>query len=493
MAKILSIEIGNRNIKILEGSKKGSNLVVYKSIFLDAPSNSIEDGKIIDIDLVVETIENGLLENEVKTKNAIFTFNSNSIITRNIELPLLKRKSETISMIKNELEQLLSVDLSQYKLIFKKTETFKVEEVEKAKYIVYGLPIEMYNKYIELAEKLNLEAMVLDLSFNSLDKIVQKHVVVNNNSFSNSVAAFIEIDYSTISFSVLNNGKNDFSRISSNGIKDIVRSFSTVYNLSQEESLNYIEKLSLIEESEILSSISKTNIALDVINSWIDEFNRYIRYYNSINKDKQISRIYIFGTFSKIEGLEKYLSSHLNIEVEMVKEVSGLIIKDDTVDFDTKKYLSTFLSLFINKKDINFLADKKKARISKFNVGIVIFAMSLIIVLTSIYYLYSYFVEQVELEKEIATMDQFMQDKETIELSTETEAIINKVALLEVYKTEVKKLKEAIRNEDAVTTIMFEQLAKATPIDTKINSMSIDQSNILLQCSSISLLFTAQR
>lgn len=492
MAKILSIEIDNRNVKILEGAKKGSSIVVHKSIFLDLQPNSIDDGKITDMDSVAGAVQKALISNKIKTKNAIFTINSNSIITRIIELPILKNRAQTISMIKNELEQLLSVDLNEYKLIYKTVE--KTEgEVQNGKYIVYGLPINIYNDYIGLALKLKLEMVALDLSFNSLDKISDNKITINGSSLkSTSATAFIDFGYNNISFSIVNNGKNDFSRTSSNGINDIVRSLVTVYNLTQEMALTSIGELSLLDEPEDISGISKMNIAEDSIGLWIDEFNRYIRYYNSNNKDRQIEKIFIYGSFANIDGLGQYLESHLNIEVEEIKKVSGIILKDNISDFDIKKYFNTLLSLYISKKDVNFLTDKNKEHKSKYNVGLFVMVVTVVVALTAAYNLYSYMVKQTSLEKELQTMNQFMESEENIKQNSESENLKSKAMLLEKYKQEVEKLEKSISDQDAITTIMFEEVAKAVPFGTKINSMAIDKQSLQLQCSSSSKLEVAQ-
>jgi len=156
MGRILSVEIKNRNIKILDGLRKGSSITVYKSLLLDLEPGSIDDGKIIDIDSVVHIIDSALKENNIKTKNAIFIINTNATITRNMELPLLKSNSETFLMVKNELSQLLPVDIEQYKIVYKKTDTVTIDGVVKGLYIVYGLPIAIYEQYIELSERLKV-------------------------------------------------------------------------------------------------------------------------------------------------------------------------------------------------------------------------------------------------------------------------------------------------------------------------------------------------
>jgi len=495
MGRILSVEIKNRNIKILEGTKSGSSLTIYKSLFLDIEPGSIDDGKIIDMESVVATVETALTEHNIKSKNAIFIINTNSTISRNMELPLLKSKTETMSMIKSELDQLLPVDLNQYKLVYKKTDLVTSDGAEKGKYIVYGLPIGIYEQYIELAEKLKLELVAIDLASNCLDKIAGHKLTINKENLkSGTASAFIDIGYSNISFSVVNNGKNDFSRISSNGIHDIIKNYETVFNLSQEEALNEIESLSLSDDIKIFPDISKINVLEDNINMWIDEFNRYIRYYNSNNKERQIEKIYVYGSYAKIKGLEDYIESHLNINTEMINEISNVIVKEVLADkeFDIKSYLNPLLSLYIEKKDVNFLTDSKKKHKSSFNASVVGMAVLLIAALALAFNIYSYMVEKSSLEKEIAVMDDFISNEENIKTNEDAILMKNKALLLETYKNEVDKLNTAISNEDAVTTIIFEQVAGAMPAGTKVNSMSIDKSSIQLQCSSASRQEVAQ-
>lgn len=492
MGKILSVEIDNCNIKLLEGSIKDTSLTIYKSAFLDTEVGSIDDGKITNIDSVADIIQRALKENEIKTKKAIFSINTNSIITRIIELPLLKSNAETMSMIRNELEQLISIDLSQYKLVYKLTETFTSEEGQRGKYIINGLPISIYNQYIQLSDVLKLDMVSLDLSFNFLDKIAESKLLINKKAFEkNSTSAFIDFGYDTICFSALNNGKSDFTKIISNGMKDMVKNYATVYNLDYQEALQEISKLSLLEKYEDIEYLSKINIVEDVINGWIDELNRYLRYYNSNNKNKSIKKIYIYGAYVNIDGIEQYLSSHLNNEVEIIKEISTLNA-NYVKDFDTKVYFNALLSLYAHRRDINFLTDKKKEHNIRFNVGIIVMAVSFIIALILFSNLYIYMSKQYILENEISQMNKFIGSEENIKLNNEVEILMNKVYLLEKYKVEVDKVEKTIINEDAVTSIMFEEVAKALPLDSKVNSMAIDESTIQLQCTSNSKLEIAQ-
>lgn len=487
MGRILSVEIKNRNIKILEGSRSGSSVIVYKSLLVDLESGSIDDGKIMDMDSIVATLGRALVENNIKTKNANFIINTNSTITRNMDLPLLKSKSETMSMVKSELSQLLPVDLDQYKLVYKKTENVIVEGIEKGRYTVYGIPKNIYDEYLQLAERLKLDLKAIDLASNCLDKIAEQKITINKEYLkSGEAVAFIDIGYSYITFSVVSNGKDVFTRISQNGVNDLIKNYSTVFNLSQEEAINEILKTELTDYDENNTETSKTSVLEDNVSMWSDEFNRYIRYYNSNNKDLLIQKIYVYGTYSKIAGLEKYFERNLNLKTEIINELSNVVIKIDSKSnaFDIRSYMNTVLSVYINKNDINFLSDKKRKHSSNFNTGVALMTIGAAVILTAAYYGYSYYVEKTSLERDIAAIEKYITDAENIKLNNEAIQIKNKALLLQTYMDEIDKLTTSIKNEDAVNTIIFEQVAAAMPVGTKINSMSVDKASLQLQCSS---------
>lgn len=487
MGRTLSIEIKNRNIKILEGSRSGSSVAIYKNLLVYVKPGSIDDGRITDMESVVETLENIFVNNKIKTKDAILIINTNSTITRVMELPILKSKSETMSMVRSELDQLLPIDLNQYQLVYKLTDTFNDEGIEKGRYIVYGLPTNIYEEYIQLADRLKLELKAIDLASNCLDKIAEHNLTINKEHLkTDEAAAFIDVGYSNITFSVVCNGKDVFTRISSNGVNDLIKNYSAVFNLSLENAIEELKTLSLTDYEENLMDTSKLSILEDNVSMWIDEFNRYIRYYNSNNKDNQIQKIYIYGTYSNINGLKDYLESHLNNQTLTINEISNVSYKGNlnADNFDFKAYLNAILSLYIDKKDINFLTDKKKKHKSNFKTGVAVLAITTTALLTAVYYGYEYYVEKTSLENDIATIDKFILDEENIKLNNEAIQIKNKALLLQKYKDEVDKLSTAIKKEDSVDTIIFEQVKAALPVGTKVNSMSVDKTSIQLQCSS---------
>src|SRR5665647_894839 len=116
MAKLVSIDIGSKNIKIVEGSSDKKNLLIKKAVTVQTPINAISEGNIKEYDSIRNAVKQTLTANSIRTKNAVFSINTTSLITRTVELPVVKNGAEIIQMIRFELEQFLPVVLDEYKI-----------------------------------------------------------------------------------------------------------------------------------------------------------------------------------------------------------------------------------------------------------------------------------------------------------------------------------------------------------------------------------------
>ncbi|HCS10009.1 MAG TPA: hypothetical protein DIV40_01005, partial [Clostridiales bacterium] len=220
--------------------------------------------------------------------------------------------------------------------------------------------------------------------------------------------------------------------------------------------------------------------------------SKLIRYYNSVNKENQIDNIYLYGIYSNIKGLSEYIESHININTVMIDSLSNVVFKEKDKDDNITTFFITALAMHMDKKDVNFLTDVKKQRKSTFSRRVVLLAVSTVAILAFGLFVYTYYIEKTSLERDIATFDEFISNEENIKLNEKAITLNNKSLLLEEYMKEVEKLQTAIKNEDAVNILIFEQLSAAIPLGTKINSMSADVDTIQLQCSSATRQETAQ-
>ncbi len=448
---ILSIEFGS-NIKFVEGYKKKDLLLISKAATLDVSAEFYNVDN-FNIDLTAKVIHDALVKNNIKAKKAVFIINSETIIIRKLRLPLLKKRSETLSMILLNLGQLVPADLNQYRLMYKIIDTYDDGGIISADYVVYCLPYNLYKKYIQLAEMLKLRLIGLDITSNILNNISELSLELNKSMvINNEIIAFIEIDSNRITFNTLNNGVNDFFRTMA----------------CRNNSERVAESQSLYFESASVSESKMMN--------WLAEINRCIRYYHSIDK-KRIDKLYIYGHDSKAWGLSGFLQSLLNIDVKIITSLSGLVFEDDTNVVN--EYFIPILAL-TNVGSHNFLTDHKDYnmifKISVITVFVVVFFSLLL-------YMFGNFGS---LQYEIKRISLFVNDEENIEHNRKIEDLKNETILLEGSIKSIETSVDTI-NKKFLYSKILRDIYYAIPGDTKVLSLSANRSSVSMQCISASI------
>lgn len=443
---ILSIEFGS-NIKIIEGYRKKNKVVITKAVTLNVAAD-IYHGSIVNIDLMADTIKDALSDNKIHAKKVIFIVNSESVIIRKIKLPLLKKKSETLSMITFELEQLIPADLNRYKVIYKIIDTY---DENNALYAVYCLPLNIFMQYRKLAEILRLKLIKLDIPSNCLNTISEQNLKINNFSRNEeNVFAFVEIDFQKITFCTVNRGINDFFRIChiDNSIEAVAES-----HVSYTDSCD----CDAFESTSIL---------------WLEEINKCIRYYYSVDNNR-ISKIYIYGHFSSLWNFDKLLSLNLNIEAEIIKSLSDIAFKDKNL---INKYFIPVMALY-NLKSMNFLY-KCKDNYIKFRIIIIIAA-----VLLCFFFLFH---RRSYLQREIEAIGKYVDDKENIRNNSRIERLKEENTLLE---SRINLIEDAIYsiNSEYVNSEILRAIYYSIPENTKVLSFSASRGSINMECVSSSI------
>lgn len=479
MQKILSIEIDNKCIKIIEALKKsnGQLLSIIKFLSLNIPADCIIEGKIVNLDFVRAKIENALLDYKIKTNRVIFVISPNLVITRKIKLPILKKESHNISMIKLEFERLLSTNDKQI-VIYKISDTIKNVNnrlIDENRYIVNGLSYNTYNQYIELSKMLRLHPVAIVTTSNCLEKISSKHLIINKNTNYRGTVAFVRILCDAIVFCVVKDGINDFSRI---------------IGLNAHKSKLY-KSYKVAELSDSTYSCSNNLYYKDdyCVNMCIDEINKNIRYYSSMDKGNDIDKIYLYTDCKErnIDIFEESLSSTIEKDVEVIKEVTNLDLENYQNGFDVIKYFHGFLSLYANIDDINFLNDKIKKDRTTYIMFFFIISAVLCLIIMVIFYSRNNIIKNELLKDEINSMNLFINNKENIKINNRVEKIKNEVNFLKRYKDQVFQLKEVICIESSVSSEILRAIKEVIPVATDVDSIIIGRNNIQMQCESCNI------
>ncbi len=364
MGDYLSLDIGFSQIKLVVGNVLGSKINVKKALVFDTPENTIEDGRILDVEALAEAVKTKLLARRIKTKDAIITINSTAIISREVVMPKAK-ENEIKSIIDMESEQYFPVNLDSYKVDFKVIEEITVDKSTQYKILVVAIPASIIERYIELIEACGLTPIKLDFLGNSFSKIIsnelfrdakskgvsfgfkdkslkgissknmtKKDKLIEDQSNSNKSeenstmsearinrsVVLLDIGAKTTSVTIVSNGVLQFSRIIMYGGVQMTNAIADRLQLSFDEAEGVKKALERLvttgeEELEDERSLDISTAIKSVALILIDDVLKYLEFYKSRATGNHIDQIYIAGGTSHINGLEIYLRDSLGVPV----------------------------------------------------------------------------------------------------------------------------------------------------------------------------------
>lgn len=329
--KFISLDIGNQNTKIIIGKYQKNKVNIDRVIIVGTPLHSIEDGSIVDKLRLSQEIKNTLGMNSIKTKETNCTTNSTSIINREIIIPKAE-DGELETIVKFEIQQYLPIILEDYIIQHKVLETIQDENQDKAldklRVLVVVYPKHMAEEYLDMLKDADLKPSVMDVNFNSINKLFIDEVEINEDKFSsNDTIAVIDMGAENLSVNIYSNGQLDFSRMTTSGGSTIDRNIARKYEINLDEAEKRKKQYcDLMDQNNFEKLEELNNIIKEDVNSWIEEINRILQFYKNKKLGNVVDKIFIHGGSSRLKGIEEYMSRALNIPVIKIKTMNNIIL-----------------------------------------------------------------------------------------------------------------------------------------------------------------------
>ena len=356
--KFISIDIGNRDIKLVELSVWKKNIAIHKAITIPVPEDTFYDGKINDLLKLKLTIAEVLKANKFTANQLVYPSICSNIITRVMNVPVgtskkLLGREEICSLIRNEIQQYLSIDMDNYIVSFgglellensveiseeknekksklnftlsKKNKEQAMPMRGKVRAVVY--PREVAEGYFALAGQLKKTPVALDINNNSCCKAISYCGNINGRDLDeNKSYAFVDIGYEFCNIFVTEKENIQFHRVLNNGLKLIDKDISTFNSVNMDEAETIRKESTLMDyERSMYEGMENPNRILTAYaNDWANTVARIIQYYNNENKDNNIKDIYLFGGGSNIKGIEKVLEDTSGLQVEKIQTLGNI-------------------------------------------------------------------------------------------------------------------------------------------------------------------------
>ncbi|NOH15262.1 type IV pilus assembly protein PilM [Clostridium cochlearium] len=337
--KVLSIDMGSKNTKIVIGEYKKNKLYIDNTIMIPTPSNSLEDGNIINKDKIVEALDNILGMNEINIKDVYFTTNSKEIINREMIVPKAE-EDELDTVVEFEVQQYLPIILDNYVIQYQVLEEIKGESeeasIDKLRIMVVAYPKSMVEQYLSLADELELNPKVLDVNFNAISKLFKNNI---------ETIALVDIGAESININIVSNGKIEFTRIIQKAGDLLDKTIAFRYDLDIEEGekrkKQYVDLREDNEDNKEQVLEELNTVVKEKLNEIIEDVGKVVQFYKNKNVGNKIDKIYIYGGGSRLKGIEEYSEAILNIPVVKINSMTNVVLGKNFNEEDLDYYLNS--------------------------------------------------------------------------------------------------------------------------------------------------------
>ena len=352
--KVLSIEIGLHSVKVCELEAGKKNPHVLNCITFDTPENIVEDGFILDKDLMAQTLKSQLENAKMNTKEVIFTIASTKLANREVVIPGVP-DSKIQSIIDASATEYFPLDVSEYTISYTILEKINTKEEKKLKLLLLAAPNNLIKNIYSFAEIAGLHVNAIDYIGNSTYRILKGKI-------GTGVNVSVQINDQTTVVNVIENDKLALQRTISYGAMNIVSAVldNTVFEKnSTKEAMQLLMQEGIINAhldmggessrgmsmasdgyDKVMREIRGREEVTNTIQYIMNNINRVLDYYMSRNSDKRINAIYLIGVGAKFKGIEVLMANETGFDVKKIDSLFGVTFNKGLNLASQAEYLS---------------------------------------------------------------------------------------------------------------------------------------------------------
>ena len=450
--KKLSIQITDTSINILIGNKNK----IYETHTIELENGDCKDGNVRDKDSIVKLLNDYLDVNGRDVKNVSFVLRGSDIITRYIEVPILKNDA-LIEAVNFEFKQFIP-DIDDYYMNYEIVEKINTKEKKAYKILLVAATKEKINPIIEIAEEIDKELEVIDILSNSLARVLKSsdHIA----SEESTGIFYFGADSSTLG--IIEGNVLKFERNLPFGIKNI---FNEVYEEAAVTALDSKQVINVFENNEQLM-MNFENLLASV--------NNTVRYYNSEKTNKPVTNFIIICADMIMTNMEKYLEKYFELPCILVKDPSDLGLKLKFKD-NFPKYISSY-GLLLRGNDnklLNLSPKTIKKEKDKANIDKVLVRVPILILIAIIAIVTPFLVINKIITKEIANIDADIARYN--EIVVKNQQLQSEISKMEYFINRIKDIDNSTSN----TSEIISKLNTYVPKEITFEGFSFTDSGLI--------------
>jgi type IV pilus assembly protein PilM len=324
----IGLDIGVEHVRAAQVKASGSGFVLTGYGEVPVPMGAVVDGEIVDSAAVSSSIKELWRRAGFRTKDVCTGVSNQRVIVRLIDLPFMER-GELQSAIQYQAQDYIPMAVEDSILDFQIIGDFMTPSDEHMmEVLLVAAHREMIGNTVSAVEGAGLKLTEIDVSSFAIVRALmgdETNVLPDDDG---SATAVVHISSGITNIAVVERGIPRFNRISSLAGSTFTQAIANALNVSFEEAeqLKIFVGLPDIETGEAGDTPGVTAEQAQVVhgalerevNKFIAEIRRSLDYYlTQTSQVKNIQRILLTGSGSKLRNLASYLEKGLQARVSM--------------------------------------------------------------------------------------------------------------------------------------------------------------------------------
>lgn len=323
---LLSIDIGFRNIKIVQVVVKNNEISIKNFGIAATPRNCIKNGAIKDVDTVTKEIRRVIDNNHINTKNAKIVMSGTNIISRIFMID--KEPGRDIdSLVRSTVTQYMPINTEEHQIDYKVLQELRENGVDKIKVFVTAVAKRIIQSYIDILLRLGLKPMSVDIPANSTAKFFNREIKVNENEslfrkqkygrLNENTFAVLDFGSETTIVNILRDRVLEFNKVILSGSSNLDDEIAVAIDKKPEEA-ERLKKMYGINTPGINASEEQEKTfecSRRLVDKAIKQIYQCFEFYETRCYGEKVGKIYIIGGGSLLQGLRTYLEERLAIPV----------------------------------------------------------------------------------------------------------------------------------------------------------------------------------
>lgn len=328
---MVGIDVGTHSIKAVVFSQDSDHYTLEAFAIEPIPKGVIVDREVQDIDGLADVMAKIRKKIPKQYSLAVAAVSGSTVITKIIYMDVNLSDEDLEGQIEIEADSLIPYPLNEVSLDFEKLEVNQMDP-SKVNVLLSAARTESIESLSECIDNAGFKTKVVDVESYSLSRAAQLCLSQLPEEERDKITAVVDVGASMTLFSVVENGKNIYTRDQMFGGEQYTQSIMSYYNRGYEE----------CEKAKVINDLPD-NYTFEVLapfqSQLLQQIRRSIQMFLTTSGKENIDNIIISGGSSLIAGIDQVLIEELGIHTVLANPFVDMTIADsiDQQDLNAKQ------------------------------------------------------------------------------------------------------------------------------------------------------------